>query len=77
MQSINLTNYIDRCIDKEVRYILTCEIRLDKKTILEILQCDIITLNGIHYEVPEAFLLSCLVNKRFGPNVIELVEKID
>jgi hypothetical protein len=77
MQSINLTNYIDRFIDKEVRYILTCGIRLDKKTILEILQCDIITLNGIHYEVPEAFLLSCLVNKRFGPTVIELVEKID
>jgi hypothetical protein len=77
MQSIDLINYIDRCIDKEVRYILTCEIRLDKKTILEILQCDIITLNGIYYEVPEKFLLSCLVNKNFGNTLIELVEKID
>jgi hypothetical protein len=77
MENTDLTGYVDRYIDKKVTYTLTCEIRLDKKTILNILQYDTIELNGIYYEVPEAFLLSCLVNKRFGPTVIELVEKID
>ncbi len=57
------------------RTILTCSVRLDKKTMLNALQSEAICINGEYFKVPEHTLLECLINNRFGETRLEL-EKI-
>lgn len=65
----DLTDYQE---SGETRTILSCGIRLDKKTMLEILAHDHVSVNGVLYKVPERVLLDCLINKRFGSIKLEL-----
>ena len=72
---IDLTNYREIQEPLTTRTIVTCSIRLDKKTMLNALQSDGICMNGEFFKVPEHTLLECLINKRYGEIRLEL-EKI-
>ena len=73
---IDLTNYREIQEPIKTRTILSCSIRLDKKTMLNVLQSDSIFINGDCYKVPEHILLECLINKKYGEIKLDL-EKID
>jgi hypothetical protein len=73
---IDLTNYREIQDPIKTRTILTCVIRLDKKTMLNVLQSSGIYINGDYYKVPEHTLLECLINKKYGPIKLDL-EKLD
>jgi len=72
---IDLTNYRETQEPIKTRTILTCYVRLDKKTMLNALQSDGICINGEYFKVPEHTLLECLINRRYGETRLEL-EKI-
>ena len=72
---IDLTNYIELQEPINTRTILTCNVRLDKKTMLNALQSDAVCINGEHFKVPEHTLLECLINRCYGEIRLEL-EKI-
>jgi hypothetical protein len=61
---IDLTNYRETQEPTKIRTILTCYVRLDKKTMLNALQSDSICINGEYFKVPEHTLLECLINRR-------------
>ncbi len=63
---LELTDYREMQEPLKIRTVLTCSIRLDKKTMLNALQSDAILINGRYYKVPENALLECLINRRFG-----------
>ena len=72
--NIDLTNYLDFQEPKTTRIIMTCYIRLDKKSMLTALMSDNIFINGKYYKVPEQKLLDCLINSRFGTTKLDLEE---
>ena len=72
---IDLINYRELQKPTNTRTILTCYVRLDKKTMLNALQSDAICINGEYFKVPEHTLLECLINRRYGETSLEL-EKI-
>jgi hypothetical protein len=71
---IDLTNYLEIQEPTNTRTIMTCSIRLDKKSMLEALMHEQIFINGKYYKVPERTLLECLLNKRFGETRLDLEE---
>lgn len=71
---IDLTNYLEIQEPTKTRIIMTCYVRLDKKSMLEALMHEQIFINGKFYKVPEEKLLECLVNKRFGKTKLDLEE---
>jgi len=73
---IDLTNYRELQETASTRTILTCTLRLDKKTMLNALQSDGICINGEYFKVPEFTLLECLIYKDYGPTELTL-EKIE
>ena len=74
-QMIDLTYHVE--IDNPIitSTILTCYFRLDKKTMLNVLQSNSIYIKGEYFKVPEKALLQCLINNRYGETKLEL-EKI-
>lgn len=73
---MDLTNYRETQEPIKYKTIVTCYVRLDKKTMLKALQSESIYINGEHFKVPEYTLLDCLMNKRYGETRLEL-EKLD
>lgn len=71
---IELTNHVETQEPMLNKTILSCFVRLDKKTVLEILNNDYITIHGKKYEIPETKLLHLLLNRRFGETALDLVE---
>lgn len=71
---LELTDYREMQEPLKIRTILTCSLRLDKKTMLSALQSDAILINGICYKVPEHALLECLINRRFGEIQLDFEE---
>ena len=71
---IDLTNYLEIQEPIKTITILTCYVRLDKKSILEALMHEQIFINGKYYKMPERMLLECLINKRFGQTKLDLEE---
>jgi len=69
---IDLTNYFEIQEPAKTRIIMTCYLRLDKKSMLETLMHEKIFINGKYYKVPERTLLECLLNKRFGETRLDL-----
>ena len=72
---MDLTKYIENQEPTKTRTILTCYVKLDKKTMLNALQSDGICISGEYFKVPEHTLLECLINRRYGETRLEL-EKI-
>jgi len=72
--NMDLTNYVDFQESQKPRTIMTCYIRLDKKSMLTALVSDNIFINGKYYKVPEQKLLECLINSRFGETKLDLEE---
>jgi hypothetical protein len=72
---MDLENYIENQEPIELKTICTVTVRLDKNTMIILLQQDYIFIQGNYYKVPERFLLQCLLNKTFGETKLEL-EKI-
>lgn len=73
-ESINLSDYLELQEPRKTKIIMTCYVRLDKKTILEILLCEKILISGKFYKIPETKLLNCLYERRFGETKLELEE---
>ena len=71
---IDLTKYLEIQVPAKTRTIMTCCVRLDKKSMLEVLMHEQIFINGKFYKVPERTLLECLLNKRFGETRLDLEE---
>jgi hypothetical protein len=69
---MDLTNYIEVQEPIKTKTILTCCLRLDKKSMLEALMHEKIFINGKYYKLPELQLLDCLVNNRFGETKLYL-----
>jgi len=72
---MDLTNYRESQEPIKYKTILTCYVRLDKKSMLKVLQSDSVFINGEFFKVPETTLLECLIQKRFGEIKLDL-EKI-
>ena len=53
---------------------MKCSVRLDKKSMIQALGSDEITINNIRYLVPEEQLLHCLVNGIYGEIDLEFEE---
>ena len=71
---MDLTNYLEIQEPTKTRTIMTCYVRLDKKSILNALGAEQIFINGKYYKVPERTLLECLLNKCFGEIMLDLEE---
>lgn len=71
---IDLTNYLEIQEPTKTRVIMTCYVRLDKKSMLETLMHEQMFINGKYYKVPETTLLECLLNKRYGQTKLNLEE---
>lgn len=71
---IDLTNYLKIQKPTKTRTIITCYVRLDKKSMLEALMHEQIFINGKYYKVPKITLFECLINKRFGETRLDLQE---
>lgn len=71
---IDLTYHKELQEPTSFKTIMTCYIRLDKKTMLDTLQSDSIYINGKHYKVPEETLLKLLLKKCYGETKLELEE---
>ena len=69
-----VTNYWEIHGPTKTLSIMTCYVRLDKKSMLEALMHEQIFINGKYYKVPERTLLECLLNKRFGETRLDLEE---
>lgn len=74
-----MSSKIDLTLYQELNYtpihktVINVTVRLDRKTILNILLSDCIVLfNGQTYEADEYFLLHLLINKDFGETKLEL-----
>ena len=74
--NIDLTNYLEIYEQTKTRVIMSCYVRLDKKTILSVLSSEQIYINGKYYKVPEKTLLLCLLNNNFGETKLDLEEII-
>lgn len=61
-----LSDYVERSEPVKERIILSCTVRLDRKAVLEALGSDSIYIDGNNFKVPEAKLLECLVNNKYG-----------
>jgi hypothetical protein len=72
MEKMDLTNYLEIQQPAKLKTILTCHVRLDKKSMLEALSSEAVFINGKYYKVPEEELLDCLINKRFGQTKLNL-----
>lgn len=73
-ESINLSDYLELQESIETKIIITCCVRLDKRTILEILLHENVLINGKYYKVPETKLLNCLYKRRFGETKLDFEE---
>ena len=71
---VDLTSYLQIQEPTKTRTIMTCYVRLDKKSMLEALMHEQIFINGKYYKVPEITLLECLINKCFGKTRLDLEE---
>lgn len=71
---IDLTSYLEISNKPETRLVMTCYVRLDKKTILSALAAESIFINGKYFKVPESRLLECLINRSFGETKLDLEE---
>jgi hypothetical protein len=71
---IDLTSCVDISKPLRTKTIMTCDVWLDKKIILEALKCEQIFINGKYYEVPERVLLESLRTKQFGITRLEFEE---
>lgn len=56
------------------KVIMSCTVKLDKKTILEVLGSELIFIDGKYYEVPEKQLISILLNGSYGSNFINFLQ---
>ena len=72
--TLDLTNYREIQEKLEKRIVLSAYFRLDKKTMIQMLSCDKILVNGEYYEVPEYHLLHLLINKKYGETKLDLVK---
>jgi hypothetical protein len=71
---MNLTNYRELQEPMTTKTIMKCSVRLDKKSMIQALGSDEITINNIRYLVPEEQLLHCLVNGIYGEIDLEFEE---
>ena len=63
---IDLTNFVELQMPIKKRILFTYYIQLDKKTMLNILQSDVIYIDGTYFKTPDKTLLKCLMNKKYG-----------
>jgi hypothetical protein len=71
---LDLTYYRDIQEKLETKKVLSAYFRLDKKTMIQMLSCDKILVNGEYYEVPEYHLLHLLINRQYGETKLDLVK---
>jgi len=69
---MNISDYIENQEPIEIKTICTVRVRLDKNSMINMLQHKSIEIQGNYYKVPERFLLQCLLNKTFGETKLEL-----
>ena len=68
---MDLTNYIEPEELLTTKKVLSCSVRMDRKTILEALISEVVLINGYKCKVPEHELLMCLINRRYGELELE------
>ena len=69
---IDLTNFVELQMPITKRVFFTYYIKLDKKTMLNILQNDIIYIDGTYFKIPLKTLLKCLMNNKYGKTKLVL-----
>ena len=72
--TLDLTYYREIQEKLETKKVLSAYFRLDKKTMIQMLSCDKILVNGEYYEVPEYHLLHLLINRQYGETKLDLVK---
>lgn len=72
--TLDLTFYREIQEKLETKIVLSAYFRLDKKTMIQMLSCDKILVNGEYYEVPEYRLLHLLINRQYGETKLDLVK---
>lgn len=72
--TLDLTYYREIQEKLENKTVLSAYFRLDKKTMIQMLSCEKILVNGDYYEVPEYHLLYLLINRQYGETKLDLVK---
>jgi len=72
--TLDLTYYREIQEKLETKNVLSAYFRLDKKTMIQMLSCEKILVNGEYYEVPEYHLLHLLINRQYGEIKLDLVK---
>lgn len=72
--TLDLTYYREIQEKLENKTVLSAYFRLDKKTMIQMLSCEKILVNGHYYEVPEYHLLHLLINRQYGETKLDLVK---
>ena len=72
--TLDLTYYREIQEKLENKTVLSAYFRLDKKTMIQMLSCEKILVNGDYYEVPEYYLLHLLINRQYGETKLDLVK---
>lgn len=74
---MDLTNYRETQEPLKTKRMMSCSVRMDRKTMLEALISEVVLINGIKYKVPEHELLMCLINHRYGELKLDFEEVED
>lgn len=74
MKNIDFGKYVDFQKPLIIRKVLTVDLLVDRKLILECLISDGIFISSFYYEVPEKQFLDCLINNKFGLLTFELTQ---
>ena len=71
--TFSLMNDIFESFDEKypIDTFMTCTVKLDRKSILQMLQNNEVVINGETYEVPEQKLILCLFNSEYGNTKLE------
>ncbi len=71
---MDLTDYLENDYAPRTKTIMTCRVRLDKKTVLKALLSEGIIINCRLYLVPKQALIKCLSENSYGEKTISFEE---
>lgn len=68
----DLTNYINIDNLQNPKIVYEYAVRLDEKTMIELLSAKAIFIDGNYFNVPEQQILKCLIMQEYGETILQL-----
>lgn len=75
MKTLDFSDYVERQEPQTTVILHTMAIRLDRKSMIELLSCERVVLDGLEFEIPPVtirHLGNCLAGKIYGQTAVTL-----